>query len=54
MADILHVEPLISAITSGPKMIDIFGKLNLKVFYYRKDVVIAYLHTEEVFGVMPL
>ena len=27
VADILHVEPLISAITSGPKMIEIFGKL---------------------------
>ena len=27
MADILHVEPLISAVISGPKMIDIFGKL---------------------------
>ena len=27
MADIWHVESLISAITSGPKMIEIFGKL---------------------------
>ena len=27
MADILHVEPLILAITSAPKMIDIFGNL---------------------------
>ena len=27
MADILHVEPLISVIISGPKMIEIFGKL---------------------------
>ena len=27
MADILHMEPLISAITSGPKIIYFFGKL---------------------------